>query len=131
MKIINLNHGLPSKICLAGDRYLETKGVTLHEVALLMEQRLFKLSELYPELNLYFEVKFSQSNDDHIHVKVFTSHDKAKSVVFEEIQKTLSDYNKQILIFERGAYEPFYNRFHFTVDFTCGIKIIKNEEKII
>ena len=118
---IGVGRRIPSKIFCVGQNCDKAQGLSLNELALLIELDLKKLGDKYHDWALSFVIalrpnKYARFGE--INVKLIGDDSHAFGVLKDEIEHILWSYNKQILGLKDGAFVSRYLRFYYTIDFS-------------
>ena len=111
----------PSKIFCIGENCEKTQGLSLNELALMIELDLKRLADKYYEWALSFVIalkpnKYARFGE--INVKLIGDDSHAFAILEDEIEQILWSYNKQILAIKDGAFVSRYLRFCYTIHFS-------------
>ena len=130
---IGVSRKVPSKIFCVGQNDHKVKGLSLNELALIIEVDLKKLADKYFELAASFILRLEPNkyaSFGEINVKLISDNRHALAILEDEIEYILRSYNKQILAINNGAFVSRYLRFYYTIDFSRReLSLLKGEQK--
>ena len=115
---INYKENLPSELTCVGNRYEETKELSLGQLQLFIESRLLELSKQYYESAIQFKVELvddTPTKKNKFLVLVETDDFDCFFQVRGEIENTLWSFNKQVLHQNSGRFYTHYVRFSYLI----------------
>ena len=108
----------PNKIIFMGENYRSSKGLSLPELAFMIEADLLQLANTYDELTCHFDVKLIPCKEgvDRLQVSLVANSD-ALMILQDEVHQIVESYNKQLLVRESGVLRNYYCRFYYDIEF--------------